>query len=109
MNWRDSALCAQSDPDAWFPGVGAHDVRKAAKSICQRCPVKEECLALGLRGAGYDVKGKVHGIWGGLSPPELMRHPDWNPDRSFDISDFLDRVILRERGRELGEDYRRTG
>jgi hypothetical protein len=38
-----------------------------------------------------------------------MRHPDWNPDRSFDISDFLDRVILRERGRELGEDYRRTG
>lgn len=60
--WQESALCAQTDPDLWFPEMGgsAH----AAKRICSRCDVQAECLAYAL---AHDER---FGIYGGTTPGE---------------------------------------
>lgn len=61
-DWRDQALCAQSDPEAWFPEAGER--AGLAKAICGTCPVQAPCLAYAL------ARPEVRGIWGGLSERE---------------------------------------
>lgn len=56
--WMVDGLCAQADPELWFPEIGS--TGHAAKRICQQCPVIEECLA-------YAVEHGEMGIWGGTS------------------------------------------
>jgi WhiB family redox-sensing transcriptional regulator len=68
--WRDLALCAQTDPEAFFPDKG--ESPKPAKRVCARCEVRAECLQHAL-----DC-GERFGIWGGLSERErrsLTRRP----------------------------------
>lgn len=63
--WTGQALCAQSDPEAWFPAAGA-DAAPALR-VCARCPVRAQCLELALSGADtWD--GISTGIWGGTTP-----------------------------------------
>lgn len=59
--WREEALCAQTDPEAFFPEKGG-SVR-AAKAMCARCPVRVECLDDAI--ASDEVND---GVRGGLSP-----------------------------------------
>ena len=59
--WAEQALCAQADPDTWFPGEDDHDQTAAAIKVCARCPVRTHCLAHAL------ATGEPHGIWGGLT------------------------------------------
>jgi WhiB family transcriptional regulator, redox-sensing transcriptional regulator len=61
-DWRDQALCAQTDPDLWFPEKGGSV--QTPKATCARCPVRAECLAYAL---AHDVR---FGVWGGLSERE---------------------------------------
>ena len=71
MTWADWALCAEIDPDAFFPPKGA-DTR-AAKAICRSCPVQAECLDWALD------HHEAFGIWGGFSVRErdiLRRAPE---------------------------------
>lgn len=63
--WTRDALCAQVDPDAFFPEAGAH--ARDAKRVCGACPVRAECLSSAL------ARGERHGIWGGLSPWERRK------------------------------------
>ncbi len=57
--WMVDGLCAQTDPEAFFPEKGGST--KAAKRVCLSCSVREECL-------DYAVQHQVrYGIWGGLS------------------------------------------
>jgi WhiB family transcriptional regulator, redox-sensing transcriptional regulator len=65
-DWRDSALCAQADPNLFFPEKGVNAAE--AKRICGRCEVRAECLAKALE-LPYN-KDKFGGIRGGLSPAE---------------------------------------
>ncbi|WP_344753531.1 WhiB family transcriptional regulator [Leifsonella bigeumensis] len=58
----DDALCAQTDPDAFFPDKGGST--RNAKSICVSCEVRAQCLAYALE------HGERFGIWGGLSERE---------------------------------------
>lgn len=60
--WSDGALCAQADPEAWFPEKGGSP--REAKRICAACPVRSDCLYRAMDG------GESFGIWGGLSPKE---------------------------------------
>lgn len=62
-SWKDYALCAQADPDAWFPEKGKNCA--AVRRICFRCPVRAQCLNYGL--------DEEHGIWGGLTRDERRR------------------------------------
>jgi WhiB family redox-sensing transcriptional regulator len=70
--WAEQALCAQADPDAWFPEKGQHAPAKTAIGICQACPVRTQCLDYALSGA--DTWGGIAaGIWGGTTPQERAR------------------------------------
>ena len=44
--WQDRALCAQTDPEAFFPEKGGST--REAKRICSGCEVKAECLEYAL-------------------------------------------------------------
>jgi len=67
MDWRHEAACKDEDPELFFP-VGNTGPALAqiedAKKVCNRCPVKEPCLAWALE-SGQDA-----GVWGGLSEDE---------------------------------------
>jgi WhiB family redox-sensing transcriptional regulator len=63
--WQDRALCAQTDPEAFFPEKGGST--REAKKVCLGCDVRAECLEYAL------MKDERFGIWGGLSERERRR------------------------------------
>ncbi len=65
LSWQGDALCAQTDPEAFFPEKGGST--RDAKKVCGSCMVKSECLEYAL---GNDER---FGIWGGLSERERRR------------------------------------
>ena len=70
--WAKRALCAQADPDAWFPEQNQRELTQLVKRICGRCPVRAQCLEYALSGA--DTWGEIAtGIWGGTTPQERDR------------------------------------
>ena len=64
-SWRQEALCAETDPEAFFPEKGGST--REAKRICSGCEVRAECLEYAL---ANDAR---FGIWGGLSERERRR------------------------------------
>lgn len=64
--WRRRALCAETDPEAFYPDIG--ESARVAKGICAACEVRRECLDYAL------AHDQTFGIWGGLTPPERRRH-----------------------------------
>lgn len=65
QDWQDRALCAQTDPEAFFPEKGGST--RDAKRVCATCEVRAECLDYAL---AHDER---FGIWGGLSNLERRR------------------------------------
>ncbi|WP_205706994.1 WhiB family transcriptional regulator [Kineococcus vitellinus] len=63
--WQELALCAQTDPEAFFPEKGGST--REAKRVCQSCEVRQECLEYALS------NDERFGIWGGLSERERRR------------------------------------
>lgn len=63
--WMARALCAETDPDAFFPEGRASSA--PAKRVCAACPVVGECLAYAL---AHDER---EGVWGGLTPFQRAR------------------------------------
>ena len=63
--WQERALCAQTDPEAFFPEKGGST--REAKRICLGCEVKDRCLDYAL------ANDERFGIWGGLSERERRR------------------------------------
>lgn len=61
------ALCAQSDPDLFFPEGSGSSVRNA-KKICAVCPVRPQCADHALHLEGNTSAGHRHGAWGGMAP-----------------------------------------
>lgn len=67
MTW-EAALCRDSDPDAWFPGVNeSPDNIRTVKRICGRCDAAAECLASAVENR------EEYGIWAGLEPRQLRK------------------------------------
>ena len=65
LAWQADALCAQTDPEAFFPEKGGST--REAKRICDSCEVRSECL-------GYALENDERfGIWGGLSERERRK------------------------------------
>lgn len=65
LAWQADALCAQTDPEAFFPEKGGST--RDAKKICTTCEVKAECLEYALQ------NDERFGIWGGLSERERRK------------------------------------
>src|SRR6188472_1326001 len=59
MSWQERALCAQTDPESFFPEKGGST--REAKRVCTGCDVRGECLEYAL------LNDERFGIWGGLS------------------------------------------
>jgi WhiB family transcriptional regulator, redox-sensing transcriptional regulator len=67
MDWRHRAACRDEDPELFFPmGKSGPAIQQLAeaKAVCERCPVKDECLRWALE------TGQNDGVWGGLGEDE---------------------------------------
>lgn len=65
LEWQERGLCAQTDPEEFFPEKGGST--KAAKAVCVRCEVREECLEYAL------ARDERFGIFGGYSERERRK------------------------------------
>ncbi len=65
LGWQERALCAQTDPEAFFPEKGGST--REAKRVCVSCDVRAECLEYAL------LHDERFGIWGGLSERERRK------------------------------------
>ena len=63
--WMWDALCAQTDPEAFYPDE--HGSVGPAKAVCAVCPVLAECRAYALE------TDQRFGVWGGLSARERQQ------------------------------------
>lgn len=59
--WMADALCAQTDPELFFPVVGGSG--REAKRLCRPCPVRAQCLT-------FALEHHERGVWGGTSEKE---------------------------------------
>ena len=64
-SWQERSLCAQTDPEAFFPEKGGST--REAKKVCVGCEVRAECLEYAL------ANDERFGIWGGLSERERRK------------------------------------
>ena len=65
QSWQERALCAQTDPEAFFPEKGGST--REAKKVCLTCEVRGDCLEYAL------MNDERFGIWGGLSERERRK------------------------------------
>jgi WhiB family redox-sensing transcriptional regulator len=65
LAWQTDSLCAQTDPEAFFPEKGGST--REAKKICGSCEVRTSCLEYALE------NDERFGIWGGLSERERRK------------------------------------
>jgi WhiB family transcriptional regulator, redox-sensing transcriptional regulator len=65
LSWQERSLCAQTDPEAFFPEKGGST--REAKKVCVGCEVRAECLEYAL------ANDERFGIWGGLSERERRK------------------------------------
>jgi WhiB family redox-sensing transcriptional regulator len=63
--WMREAICAQTDPDAFYPEKGGSTAE--AKRVCMGCPVRRECLEYAL------TNNERFGIFGGKSERERRK------------------------------------
>ncbi len=63
LAWLDRGVCAQTDPEAFFPEKG--DAAFNAKKVCTVCDVGAKCLQFALQ------NDEGFGVWAGYSPREL--------------------------------------
>ena len=73
LAWQEFALCAQTDPESFFPEKGGST--REAKRTCAACEVRVQCLDYAL------TNDERFGIYGGLSERERrkMRTPRQRP------------------------------
>ena len=64
-DWRDVALCRDTDPDLFFP-VGTTGIEQIenAKAVCRQCEAQAPCLEYAL------ASNQDSGVWGGTSEEE---------------------------------------
>ena len=60
-DWKTEGLCAEVGGELFFPEKGDLRSARAAKSVCRRCAVIDEC-----REYAMDAH-EPYGVWGGMS------------------------------------------
>lgn len=83
--WMADAVCATTDPEAFFPEKGGST--REAKAVCRSCIVQAECLDWALD------NDERFGIWGGLSERERRRikpatRTNWATPNQGDIREW---------------------
>ncbi|MFE0421592.1 WhiB family transcriptional regulator [Streptomyces sp. NPDC058953] len=62
LTWQETALCAQTGPEFFFPAPGSST--REAKRLCRSCEGRVACLEYALE------NDEKFGVWGGLSEKE---------------------------------------
>jgi WhiB family redox-sensing transcriptional regulator len=67
--WQFDGACVDADPESFFlePNMRGKEKRTRevnAKTICNTCPVKQQCLDHALK------VPEVYGVWGGMTEEE---------------------------------------
>lgn len=70
-HWAQDALCAQTDPEIFFPNKG-ESIQKAVR-ICSQCPVRQECLDAAMEEESARSGYGRYGIRGGVTARERSR------------------------------------
>ena len=65
-DWMDHAACRGAAADVFFLDHGAGPADEA-RTYCDRCPVREDCLDYAL------ANGEQFGIWGGLTLSQRLQ------------------------------------
>lgn len=100
QNWRLRAACRDEDPELFFPAAvndtGLHQVQTdAAKQVCARCDVQQQCLT-------WSLDNEVtEGVFGGTSEVERqdmirVRSRGSRKRRDRSVSEIDVQIILRE-------------
>ena len=55
LSWQERSLCAQTDPEAFFPEKGGST--REAKKVCVGCEVRSECLEYALPTTSASASG----------------------------------------------------
>ena len=93
LAWQADALCAQTDPEAFFPEKGGST--REAKKVCLSCEVRVECLE-------YALEQRIeHGVWGGCSERERRRIIRQRRAENVDKGDLLS-LLLHARDEDDG-------
>lgn len=74
------ALCAQTDPEIFFPELGESSA--TARKVCWSCPVRRECLAYAIE------NNEPYGVWGGYAS-RARRALKWRHRRILEECDAL--------------------
>jgi WhiB family redox-sensing transcriptional regulator len=78
MDWQALGECRGNPTEWWYPdfrgtpddgtiGAPISPLYDAAKEVCKRCSVRDQCLDYAL------VAKERYGCWGGLAPIERLR------------------------------------
>ena len=96
LSWQEQALCAQTDPESFFPEKGGST--REAKRVCMSCDVRIECLDYALR------HEERFGVWGGLSERERRRLAERSAHAGHSFTDGASGYLsgLRRIGEYLG-------
>ncbi len=65
LHWREQAACIGYPSGMFFP-TDSDDLPVACERLCERCPVRKECLDHGLA-------HEPEGIWGGMTANQRRR------------------------------------
>src|SRR5262245_54456512 len=61
MTPLEGAVCAETDPEIWFPEKGKQDFHRRAVKLCQSCPYLIACREYAI------PRINLMGIWGGTT------------------------------------------
>lgn len=80
LQWMHDAACKGIHPDFMHPQKDEPAAQRAAKEVCQTCPVVEDCAEWGL--------WEEQGVWGGMSVSERerLRKGQIRPRRRLGVS-----------------------
>lgn len=67
-DWWHSALCAETDPEAFFGATS-----NVVKAICNKCDVEDDCRTDRLKREAGLSKIEIFGYQGGITPTETVR------------------------------------
>lgn len=112
--WVESALCAQTDPEIFYPEKGGSS--KAAKAVCGQCEVRASCLQAALD------RGEQYGVFGGLTfterkaigrgeiadPDEVLTRPPGRPPTPIAHGTYLGSRAHWRRGEKPCADCKRA-
>lgn len=77
LDWMAEGHCSTRDPEAWFQKGGNPTAEeRAARHLCQACPVRQQCLDYALERVldpGLDHVTDLAGVWGGTTPADRKR------------------------------------